>query len=45
MKYIKILSLLLVGFTATTLVAQQDPNFTLYNFNMNIINPAYAGIK
>ncbi len=25
--------------------AQQDPNFTLYNFNMNIINPAYAGIK
>ena len=25
--------------------AQQDPNFTLYNFNMNIINPAFAGIK
>ncbi len=24
--------------------AQQDPNFTLYNFNMNIINPAFAGI-
>ena len=23
--------------------AQQDPNFTLYNFNMNIINPATAG--
>jgi type IX secretion system PorP/SprF family membrane protein len=23
--------------------AQQDPNFTLYNFNMNMINPAYAG--
>ena len=23
--------------------AQQDPNFTLYNFNMNIINPAAAG--
>ncbi len=23
--------------------AQQDPNFTLYNFNMNIINPAFAG--
>lgn len=23
--------------------AQQTPNFTLYNFNMNIINPAYAG--
>ena len=25
--------------------AQQDPNFTLYNFNMNLINPAYAGSK
>lgn len=23
--------------------AQQDANFTLYNYNMNIINPAYAG--
>jgi len=25
------------------MTAQQDPNFTLYNFNMNLINPAYAG--
>ena len=25
--------------------AQQDPNFTLYNFNMNVINPAYAGTQ
>ncbi|MEQ6124972.1 type IX secretion system membrane protein PorP/SprF [Pseudotenacibaculum sp. MALMAid0570] len=33
---------LLVG---TKAEAQQDPNFTLYNFNMNIINPAFAGIK
>ena len=23
--------------------SQQDPNFTLYNFNMNVINPAIAG--
>tara|TARA_R110002051_G_scaffold25673_1_gene62607 strand:+ start:833 stop:1687 length:855 start_codon:yes stop_codon:yes gene_type:complete len=23
--------------------AQQDPNYTLYVFNMNLINPAYAG--
>lgn len=23
--------------------AQQDPNFTLYNFNLNVINPAFAG--
>ena len=25
--------------------AQQDPNFTLYKYNMNIINPAYAGSR
>ncbi|MDO5981364.1 type IX secretion system membrane protein PorP/SprF [Flavivirga spongiicola] len=24
--------------------AQQDVTFTLYNYNMNIINPAYAGV-
>jgi len=40
----------IIAFTFTFLIinkaeAQQDPNFTLYNFNMNIINPAYAGIK
>lgn len=26
-----------------SLSAQQDPNYTFYRFNMNIINPAYAG--
>ena len=40
----------IIAFTLTFLLsnkaeAQQDPNFTLYNFNMNIINPAYAGTK
>lgn len=25
--------------------AQQDPSFTLYQYNMNVINPAYAGIN
>ena len=29
--------------TASTAVAQQDPNYTLYIYNMNLINPAYAG--
>ncbi len=24
---------------------QQDPHFTLFNFNMNVINPAYAGAQ
>jgi type IX secretion system PorP/SprF family membrane protein len=28
-----------------TLFAQQDPSFTLYQYNMNVINPAYAGIN
>lgn len=43
MKSISKISILAALFTISTLVAQQDPNFTLYNFNMNIINPAYAG--
>lgn len=32
---------LTIGFQEIS--AQQDPNFTLYNFNMNVINPAFAG--
>lgn len=28
---------------AYTATAQQDPNYTLYRSNMNLINPAYAG--
>jgi len=43
MKLISKISLFVMLFTVNILVAQQDPNFTLYNFNMNIINPAYAG--
>lgn len=48
-KYIKLfntLQLLLI-FTSNFNegYAQQDPNFTLYNFNMNIINPAFAGSR
>ncbi|NQY06469.1 MAG: type IX secretion system membrane protein PorP/SprF, partial [Flavobacteriaceae bacterium] len=43
MKYIlntvKVLAFLLV-FSAT---AQQAPNYALYKYNLNIINPAYAG--
>ena len=42
--------IIVIVFTLSFLInnkvqAQQDPNFTLYNFNMNIINPAYAGTK
>jgi len=43
MKYLKTLSVILVFLTAEVMLGQQDPNFTLYNFNMNIINPAYVG--
>ncbi len=25
-------------------LAQQEPNFTMYNFNLNIINPAYVSV-
>lgn len=27
----------------TSVQAQQDPNYTMYVYNMNLINPAYAG--
>lgn len=42
---IAILTITLALLTTSKATAQQDPNFTLYNFNMNIINPAFAGIK
>ncbi|WP_410487067.1 type IX secretion system membrane protein PorP/SprF [Spongiivirga sp. MCCC 1A20706] len=31
-----------IGLPYRTL-AQQDPSYTLYNYNMNVVNPAYAG--
>ena len=40
--------LLLIFFTvliAQQVTAQQDPQYTQYMYNMNIINPAYAGIS
>ncbi len=43
MKYFKntltIVAFLLIG----SLYAQQEPNYSLYRYSMNIINPAYAG--
>ena len=43
MKYykntLKVVALLLFG----TLYAQQEPNYALYRYTMNAINPAYAG--
>lgn len=43
MKYIYKIIMLLVILITTELSAQQDPNYTLYVYNMNLINPAYAG--
>jgi len=42
---ITIVTIVFALVTINKAAAQQDPNFTLYNFNMNIINPAFAGIK
>ncbi|TXG35064.1 type IX secretion system membrane protein PorP/SprF [Seonamhaeicola maritimus] len=36
---------MLVLCVVNTINAQQDPAFTLYNYNMNIVNPAFAGIE
>lgn len=45
MKPIYKITLIIVLLTSSVVTAQQDPNFTLYNYNMNLINPAYAGIQ
>ena len=43
----KLYYLLLAGFLTTTFQshAQQDPQYTQYMYNMNVVNPAYAGSK
>lgn len=38
-KYLVLTALLASGIS----YAQQDPNFTFYRYNMNLVNPAYAG--
>ena len=42
-KSITYLLLSLCALVAFKLSAQQDPTYTLYNYNMNVINPAFAG--
>ena len=44
MNRILIIALVLVTFSIK-LQAQQDPHYTQYMYNMNVINPAYAGSK
>ena len=44
MKDIKILILTLITFASViTIYGQQDPQYTQYMYNMNVMNPAYAG--
>ena len=44
MKSVKfLLSLVVFVFTITTTFSQQDAQYTQYMYNMNILNPAYAG--
>ncbi len=40
-----ILFLLMVLFPLAKTNAQQDPQYTQYMYNMNVVNPAYAGSK
>ena len=43
MKKIKFIILGLIALTAIEVCGQQDPQYTQYMFNMNVMNPAYAG--
>jgi len=39
------LALALLTLSALKVQAQQDPHYTQYMYNMNVVNPAYAGSK
>ena len=39
----KTILVILIVLTALKINAQQDPQYTQYMYNMNVINPAYAG--
>ena len=41
----KLILIFLTVLIAQQISAQQDPQYTQYMYNMNIINPAYAGIS
>jgi len=45
MKKIKILLGILTLLSTTLVVGQQDTQYTQYMYNMNVLNPAYAGSK
>lgn len=41
----KIITFVIISLFALKLQAQQDPHYTQYMYNMNVVNPAYAGSK
>ena len=45
MKKLSLLVLLISILFVDNIYAQQDPQYTQYMYNMNVINPAYAGSK
>ena len=45
MKIIKIIVGVLAIMSITTIFGQQDPQYTQYMYNMNVLNPAYAGSR
>lgn len=44
-RFIKISLVMLVFLLSNFMFAQQDPQYTQYMYNMNVVNPAYAGSK
>lgn len=44
-RFIKLSSVVLLFLLSDFLFAQQNPQYTQYMYNMNVINPAYAGSK
>ena len=45
MKNIKLLLGIIAILSITTVFGQQDPQYTQYTYNMNVLNPAYAGSR
>ena len=45
MKYFKNTIRILIFLMVGTLFAQQEPNYSLYRYTMNVVNPAYAGAE
>lgn len=45
MKFLYKITFLIVLFNSVYAVSQQDPNYTFYRYNMNLINPAFAGAE